>query len=85
MVAAGCELLGLTDARYFRWCKEYGGIKVDQAKRLKALQEANARLNRLLADAELDKAILRETAKANFGARRAAGLRSRKSGARCPR
>jgi len=65
-VAAVCKLLGITDATYFRWRKEYGGIKVDQAKRLKALEQENARLKRLLADAELDKAILREAAKGNF-------------------
>jgi transposase-like protein len=59
-------LLGITDATYFRWRKEYGGMKVDQAKRLKALEQENARLKRLLADAELDKAILREAAKGNF-------------------
>jgi len=63
-VAAVCKLLGITDATYFRWRKEYGGMKVDQAKRLKALEQENARLKRLLADAELDKAILREAARA---------------------
>jgi len=61
-VAAVCKLLGITDATYFRWRKEYGGMKVDQAKRLKALEQENARLKRLLADAELDKAILKEAA-----------------------
>ena len=65
-VAAVCKLLGITDATYFRWRKEYGGMKVDQAKRLKALEQENARLKRLLADAELDKAILKEAAKGNF-------------------
>jgi putative transposase len=61
-----CKLLGITDATYFRCRKEYGGMKVDQAKRLKALEQENARLKRLLADAELDKAILKEAAKGNF-------------------
>ena len=65
-MAVVCKLLGITDATYFRWRKEYGGMKVDQAKRLKALEQENARLKRLLADAELDKAILREAAKGNF-------------------
>jgi len=65
-VAAVCKLLGITDATYFRWRKEYGGMKVDQAKRLKALEQENARLKRLLADAELDKANLKEAAKGNF-------------------
>ncbi len=57
-----CNLPGITDATYFRWRKEHGGMKVHQAKRLKALEQENARLKRLLADAELDKAILREAA-----------------------
>jgi len=61
-VAAACKLLGITDATYFRWRKESGGMKVDQAKRLKAIEQENARLKRLLADAELDKAILKEAA-----------------------
>jgi transposase-like protein len=65
-VAAVYKLLGITDATCFRWRKEYGGMRVDQAKRLKALEQENARLKRLLADAELDKAILREAAKGNF-------------------
>ncbi len=47
-VAAVCKLLGITDATYFRWRKEYGGMKVDQAKRLKALEQESARLKRLL-------------------------------------
>ena len=46
--------------------KEYGGLKLDQAKKLKALERENARLKKLLADAELDKAILREAANPNF-------------------
>jgi putative transposase len=65
-VAAVCMLLGITDATYFRWRREYGGMKGDQAKRLKALEQENARLKRLLADAEMDKAILREAAKEDF-------------------
>jgi transposase-like protein len=58
--------LGITDQTYYRWRKEYGGVKTDQAKRLKELERENARLKRLLADAELDKAILREAANPNF-------------------
>ena len=45
-VAAVCKLLGITDATYFRWRKEYGGMKVDQAKRLKALEQENRELRR---------------------------------------
>jgi len=65
-VAGVCKLLGVTEATYFRWRREYGGLKVDQAKRFKELEHKNARLKRLLADAELAKAILREAASPNF-------------------
>ena len=65
-VAAVCKLIGVTEQTYFRWRKEYGGLKVDQAKRFKELEQENARLKRLLAEAELDKAILREAARPNF-------------------
>ena len=58
--------LGVTQVTYYSWRKEYGGMKVDQAKRLKDLERENARLKRLLADAELDKAILKEAASGNF-------------------
>ena len=58
--------LGITEQTYYRWRKEYGGVRTDQAKRLKELEKENARLKRLLADAELDKAILREAASGNF-------------------
>ena len=61
-----CRLLGVTEPTYYRWRKEYGGLKTDQAKRLKELEKENARLKRLLADAELDKAILKEAASGNF-------------------
>ncbi|HAW30929.1 MAG TPA: IS3 family transposase [Planctomycetaceae bacterium] len=57
-----CKHLEITDQTYYRWRKEYGGIRTDQAKRLKDLEKENARLKRLLADAELDKAILKEAA-----------------------
>lgn len=58
--------LGVTKITYYRWRREYGGMKVEQAKRLKDLEKENARLKRLLADAELDKAILKEAAAGNF-------------------
>jgi putative transposase len=63
--------LGVTEQTYYRWKREYGGLRTDQAKRLKDLEKENARLKRLLADAELDKAILREAAS---GCRRRAQL-----------
>jgi len=65
-IAEVCKKIGITDQTYYRWRKEYGGIRTDQAKRLKDLEKENARLKRLLADAELDKAILREAASGNF-------------------
>jgi transposase-like protein len=51
---------------YYRWRREYGGLKVDQAKRLKELEKENARLKRLLGEAELDKAILKEAASGKY-------------------
>ena len=65
-IAQACKQIGVTDQTYYRWRREYGGLKVVQAKRLKELERENARLKRLLADAELDKAILREAANPNF-------------------
>ncbi len=61
-----CRQLGITEVTYYRWRKEYGGLRVDQAKRFKELEQENSRLKRLLADAELDKAILREAARPNL-------------------
>lgn len=65
-IAQACKAIGITEQTYYRWRKEYGGLKTDQAKRLKELERENARLKRLVADAELDKAILREAANPNF-------------------
>lgn len=65
-IAQVCKAIGVIDQTYYRWRKEYGGLKTDQAKRLKELERENSRLKRLLADAELDKAILREAANPNF-------------------
>ena len=61
-----CRKIGVTDQTYYRWRKEYGGVRTDQAKRLKELERENARLKKLVAEAELDKAILREAASGNF-------------------
>ena len=57
---------GISTQTLIRWRKEYGGLRMDQAKRLKELEKENTRLKRLLADAELDKAILKEAASGNF-------------------
>ena len=53
----------MTEQTYYRWRKKYGGLRMDQAKRLKELERENARLKKLVAEAELDKAILREAAR----------------------
>jgi len=60
------RLLGITEQTYYRWRKQYGGMQVSQAKRLKELESENARLKKLVADLSLDKAILKEAAKGNF-------------------
>jgi len=65
-VSENCRQVGITDNTYYRWRKEYGGIRTDQAKRLKELERENARLEKLVAEAELDKSILREAASGNF-------------------
>src|SRR3954470_21452650 len=79
-VALACKEIGVTEQTYYRWRKEYGGLKLDQAKRLKELEKENGRLKRLLADAELDKAILREAASGKYRARRSDARRSSTSG-----
>jgi putative transposase len=64
-VTEACKKIGVTQQTYYRWRKEYGGLRMDQAKRLKDLEKENARLKKLVAEAELDKAILREAASGN--------------------
>ena len=61
-VAVACKRLEITDKTYCRWRREYGGLKVDHAKRLKELEKENARLKHLLAEAHLDKQMLQEIA-----------------------
>ena len=58
--------LGITEPTYYRWRKEYGGLRLDQAKRLKELEKENARLKKLVADQALDDAILKEVSSGNF-------------------
>ncbi len=58
--------LGVSEQTYYRWRKEYGGLKADQAKRLKDLEAENARLRRAVADLTLDKLILKEAAEGNW-------------------
>ena len=58
--------LGISDQTYYRWRKEYGGLRVDQAKRLKQLEQENARMKKLVADLSLDNSILKEVSSGNF-------------------
>ena len=58
--------IGVSKQTLIRWRKEYGGFRMDQAKRMKQLEKENAKLKKLLAEAELDKAILKEAASGNF-------------------
>ncbi len=58
--------LGITEQTYYRWRKEYGGLKVNQAKRLKELEHENGRLGQAVSDLTLDKLILKEAASGNF-------------------
>ena len=57
--------LGVTEQTYYRWRKEYGGMRVEQARRLQELEKENGRLKRLVADISLDNAILKEAARGN--------------------
>jgi putative transposase len=61
-----CRKIEITEQTYYRWRKEYGGIRLDQAKRMKALEQENARLKKLVAELHLDKSILEEAAQGNF-------------------
>ena len=61
-----CKTLGISEAIYYRWRSQYGGMQVDQLKRLKELEKENARLKRLVAEQALDNQILKEVAEGNF-------------------
>jgi putative transposase len=65
-VAEAVRAIGVTEVTYYRWRKEYGGLKGDQVKRLKELEAENARLRRAVSDLTLDKMILAEAARGNF-------------------
>ena len=60
-----CRQIGVSEQSYYRWRKEYGGLKINQAHRLKALEQENAGLKRAVADLALDKLILKEAAEGN--------------------
>jgi putative transposase len=65
-VVQACRQTGISNQSYYRWRKEYGGMKINQAKRSKALEQENARLKRLVADLSLDNAMLKEISRGNF-------------------
>jgi transposase-like protein len=65
-LAEVCRQLEITDATYYRWRKEFGGLRVDQAKRLKEIELENTRLRKVIADLTIDNAILKEAARGNF-------------------
>jgi|SRR5208283_4475281 len=58
--------LGISDATYYKWRKEYGGLQIDQAKRYKELEQENQRLRKVIADLTIDNSILKEAARGNF-------------------
>ena len=64
-VPGACRKAGISEQTYYRWRKEYGGLRLDQAKHLKELERENLRLKKLVADLSLDNAILREAASGN--------------------
>ena len=65
-VADAIRSIGVTEVSYYRWRREFGGLKTDQVKRMKELEAENARLRRAVADLTLDKLILQEAARGNF-------------------
>ena len=65
-IAEASKKIGITEQTYYRWRKEYGGMRVEQAKRLKELEKENVRLKKLVADLSLDNSILKEAAQGNF-------------------
>lgn len=61
-----CRKLGITEQTYYRWRQQYGGMRLNQARRLKHLEQENGRLKKLVADLSLDNAILKEASRGNF-------------------
>ena len=64
--AEASRKVGITEQTYYRWRREYGGMRIEQAKRLKQLEKENTRLKKLVADLSLDSSILKEAARGNF-------------------
>ena len=65
-ISEASRKIGVTEQTYYRWRREYGGLRIEQAKKLKHLEKENARLKKLVADLSLDNAILKEAAEGNF-------------------
>jgi transposase-like protein len=65
-VGEACKKIEVTEQTYYRWRKQYGGMHIEQAKRLKELEKENSRLKKLVADLSLDNAILKEASRGNF-------------------
>ena len=65
-IAVVSKTIGVSSHTYYRWRREYGGLRIEQARKLKILEKENARLKKLVADLSLDKAILKEAAEGNF-------------------
>jgi putative transposase len=65
-VAIACRDAGISDQSYYRWRKEYGGLDLDQARRMKDLEKENTRLKRLVADLSLEKQVLKDIASGNL-------------------
>ena len=65
-IKAVCKKLQITEQTYYRWRKEYGGLRLDQARRFKQLEKENSRLKKLVAEIAIDNAILKEAAEGNF-------------------
>lgn len=65
-VGQACRKIGVTEQTYYRWRKEYGGLRTNQAKRLKELEKENSRLKKLVAELSLDNQILKEVSRGNF-------------------
>ena len=61
-----CRRIGVTEQTYYRWRKEYGGLRIEQAKKLKDLEKENAQLRKIVANLSIDNSILKETLKGKF-------------------
>ena len=65
-IGVACREAGISDQSYYRWRKEYGGLDLDQARRMKELEKENARLRRLVADLSLEKQVLKDISSGNL-------------------